>query len=992
MKNLRKALLRPAFITCILTTGIQQTFAQPAWQSNEHITRLPKIELGTWEVPDTVKIQWADKDGNTTFHHYPSCFLLDLKDGVDVTTGKGYVVKDMADMFGPEGLLKDQNDNLDRLMESPIMTGTKLVYQATGGPVDVDFMFGSGGFGNRLCYYYIPAEAAVDQTTLSMVKAFSENEIPTFCITDQMRASVHMERYKKENGEWKMLPKGNGEGEHAFGNNQLGEVLAMDNNYGGWGDDLVTGKRFRLKYFGPAYDQAPSDDFPAGTRIYFFLATYDSFDWAGGTGDNQTLPFSVKFAYRSLNREFGVQGKWDYLNCPAHKEKYDTYGPGIFAAAAVNFTYTDSDKGTLENINFMTWEDWTQPIGNATGDFDMGDVGFGLYGVKNPLFDVISESKINLQVIQEVKDFQDGFEAPGKGAHKNAYRYKFVLKNGDGDDADNKVYSRGLQPVTFTCTDEATGEGRFNPSYTWASIRRFTDDSQIGEVVKYVVIRKTASLPDNRKPKVEDLNNPDLVYRIDYAMATHYDEDNLPAIWDGRWYYPEGDKLYFEHRRGTENDKNPLPLEKMTSLYHDAIETLNKDNEYINKKKFWMMFAFRDGIRVKTNEDAVASPRASFVIEPRGTLDQIDLMDDPTKHLESLDRLSTIDNRTFFTITYNPQTDLFGKEHISALFIVNDEGRRFCKIRYNQEEEKWETVAENTSHPDNQHFMFEIVRVIDQDATHRHFVVSTNLVPEKDFGIMVETRRDLYPAGFPVIDYNTFGVCPDRCAMPSLSFDNVEITPLGQRPPTAQNSDPYVFLADTRWSLQGLDNPSEVIFSQWRSYNNKINMWHDTDEDNAYLNILHNNVAATGTIPGEDYTAWLAEAFNDADNQLIATDGATWANHDVLAQKYDGMSAIAADYILRAYIPSWPAILNDASAQNVMSRDAGQNPAYVVLEARKSAGSRQSPVSTGIENVGIDSVTEPLYYNLQGHRVTNPVAGEPYITVRGTAVAKQIYR
>ena len=302
-----------ALILWHFTGYAQGSSATPApdWESNESITRLPKIELGTSAVPASVKNKWTDNEGDSTSHRYPPCYLLDLKEGTDVKPGKEYLLKDIAGLFGPQGLLQDKNDNLYRLMHHPLLNGIKIFYEATGGPVDVD-----------LCYYYVPPESDLDKTTLSLAQSLTNRQIPTFCITDQMRTSIHMERYKKENGEWKLQSKGE------LGNSTLGDKLNSDNNYGGWGDDLISGKSFRLKYFGKKYEEEPSDSFPDGTRIYFFLATYDDFTWNGGT-DDQKLPYSIKFSYRALNREFGVQGKWDFEHYDSHKEKYTEYGPGI---------------------------------------------------------------------------------------------------------------------------------------------------------------------------------------------------------------------------------------------------------------------------------------------------------------------------------------------------------------------------------------------------------------------------------------------------------------------------------------------------------------------------------------------------------------------------------------------------------------------------------------------------------------------------------------
>lgn len=987
MRIKHKSALSLILFTAFSCTIYAQESAAQGWEQNEHITKLKKIELGQWTVPDTVKIKWTDKYGKWEIHNYPSCYLLDLKEGSDVTPGKSYVLKDMAEMFGPDGLLKDGHDNLDRLMQSPLMSATRLVYTAKGGPVDVDYMFGSGGFGNRLCYFYVPADSEYDKTTLSVAQTLADDKIPTFCIADQMRTSIHMDRFEKQNGEWTKINE-------VVGNSALGDKLKdATDNYGGWGDNLITGKRFRLKYFGDDYTGEPTDVFPEGTRIYFFLATYNQDGW-NGVASEGVKPYSIKFAYRQLNREFGSQGKWDYLEVPKHKEKYDTYGPGIFAAAAVNFTYTDSEQGILQNVQFLTWEDFVQPDPDAdaekkVGDFDMGDVGFGLYGVKNPLFDVISESTIKLQTIQEAKDYQDQFDG-SKGAWKNAYRYKFNLTNGD-ENGEKKVYSRGLQPVTFTQDNAVTGEGHFNPAYTWASIRRFTDDSEVGEVVKFVVIKKTASLPKEwkRAPIVGDLNDPDLIYSIQYAMTDTYDETKVPETWDGKWYIDGQQKDCFEHRRGNEIDKTALPLEKMTSLYHDAVETLNPEGKYINSKRFWMMFAFRDGIRVRTNESAVASPRAEVVIEPRGTAETIDLDGIETKHLESLDELAPIDNRTFFTLTYNPQTELYGKEHISALFIVNEEGKRFCKIRYDKDKSQWVTEDENSGHADNPNPDFKILKVIDESDTRRHFVLSTNLAPDKKFGVMVETQRDLSFDGISVIDYNTFGGYPAECQMPTLSFDKADLYKNGEHA-NGDGNYTYILAAETGWALTDASVSDQTLFSQWRSYNSPTYPWNNNES--AYLNILHGNEAATGTILAENYQAWLKESFGDGKNLLIDNGDGTWTNHDVLAQKNEDVTEVKVNYVLRAYLPSAPAILADRQSMNAKAAEARANGPYVVLEATKDVSAVRSALTTGIATITADADAPAVYYNLRGQRVAAPVAGELYIVRRGTQVSKEIVR
>lgn len=362
--------------------------------------------------------------------------------------------------------------------------------------------------------------------------------------------------------------------------------------------------------------------------------------------------------------------------------------------------------------------------------------------------------------------------------------------------------------------------------------------------------------------------------------------------------------------------------------------------------------------------------------------------------MKSYDSLMPIDNRTYFTISYNPRANLFGKEHISALFIVNNEGARFCKIIYKEDTDTWETMAESTDHPDNQDRLYEIVDVIDESETMRHILLATNLAVDKNFGVMVETERDVYPGALSVIKYNTFGTYPVECRMPALRFDDLKLGALGRRPENDDPSAPFVFNSDTRWSVQGLDDASEVIFSQWRNYNSPAHSWETIgDPDEVYANILYNNQALTGTIPGDKYQAWLNESFNDSSNNLIYNGDCSWSNHDVLAQIYDGASDVVALYLIRAYIPYVPAVLSLKETQTKRKAEVTEGkqvPGYVVLQAMKNASANQSDPSTGVETVTTDPATPAEYYNLQGQRVANPVAGEIYIIRRAGEVSKMI--
>lgn len=956
--------IRPLVALFALST-LNQTYADDLpWKTNEAFASLTKINLGSWEFTDDTPAddRWVDNAGNKDSHSYPACYLLDIPG----ETGKGYVVKDIAKMFDNDGILRDNRDNLDRLMSSPLMTSANLVYTASGGPVDVDFMFGAGDFGNRLCYYYIPKDAAVDQETRSMVKAFTDNEVPTFCITDQMRASKHMERYEKDSdGNWIKLDKN----EVEFRNDYLGVVLAAgpDGNYAGWGDCLVTGKKFRLKYFGPAYDQAPTDEFPEGTRIYFFLLTYNDGNWDGDLRE----PYSVKFASRELNREFGKQGNWDKTNdrLRAYAEKY---GEGVIASAAVNFTYVDSDKGTLEGINMMTWEDWTQPTDNV-GDFDMGDVAFGLYGVKNPILDAGSDSSVDLKVVQEVRDYKDNNPY-------NNYRFRYILSNDDKA----PVLSRSLQPVTFA-------DGRFQPGYTWATIRRFADDSEVGEIVRYLCVKKSAHMPDESDDIIDNLDSPELVYRLEYGFSDSLDE--IPTTWE-KWSGATSTD-YHEYVRGANGDDTPVPFDKMTGIYCDMRENIVEGDDYVDVNRFVVNFSLANSHLLTTNYDAVASPRGQIVVEPRGTAASIDLADSDVKHVASADALAEIDNRTYVTLTYNPQVELYGKEHISALFILNREGWRFGKI-YQNDNGEWVTTAENTSNPENKNADFKIVSIVDESETCRKVLVSTNLSPDNRYAMMIETRRDVKAPADGFGDWNTFGLYHEACAMPELEFTQADIQGLGQRPADDAKA-PYVFNVSTKWQLTGHENAEEILFSQWRGYNLPANPWNYNE--GALLNILHNSEAKTGTILESDYNAWIKESFNNEDNVLVA-DGNEWTNRDVLAQVYDGSSEVNASYVVRAYLKAKPALLNQATPANVPASRANQqviaadaqgaaDAGYIVLEATKSATAQQT-ATTSIDSIDADDA-EAVYYNLQGLRVDKPAAGQVYIVVKGTSATKVVF-
>ena len=298
-------------------------------------------------------------------------------------------------------------------------------------------------------------------------------------------------------------------------------------------------------------------------------------------------------------------------------------------------------------------------------------------------------------------------------------------------------------------------------------------------------------------------------------------------------------------------------------------------------------------------------------------------------------------------------------------------------------------MVESNDHADNQNPDFKILDVIDESDTRRHFVLSTNLAPDKKFGVMVETQRDLKFDGVSVIDYNTFGGYPAECQMPTLSFDKADLYKNGVHA-NGDGNYTYILAAETGWALTDASDPGQSLFSQWRSYNSPTYPWNNNES--AYLNILHGNEAATGTILAENYQAWLKESFGDGKNPLIDNGDGTWTNHDVLAQKNEDVTEVKVNYVLRAYLPSAPAILADRQSMNAVAAEARANGPYVVLEATKDVSAVRSALTTGIATITADADAPAVYYNLRGQRVAAPVAGELYIVRRGTQVSKEIVR
>ncbi|MDE7120148.1 MAG: hypothetical protein K2O10_06020 [Muribaculaceae bacterium] len=951
-------------MTAVSAVSAEETAQEPSWKSGP-VASLKQIDLGSWEFTDDTPAdaRWEDKYGNKNSHKYPPCFQLDLGEN-DVTTGRGYILKDIAPMFGSAGLLQDGRNNLDRLMSSPLMIGTEIVHEATGGPIEVDFLFGSGGFGNRLCYYYAPAEAAVDKDTRALVKAFAKDEIPTFCIDPQMRASKHMNRWKKNAaGEWEMLDKSK---DH-FDNDHLGRVLRMeDTNYGSWGDDLITGAKFRLKYYGPTYDQEPTDNFPAGTRIYFFLVTYNDGDWNGelnedGTWKDTRLPYSVKFASRALNAEFGKQGNWWDLD--NHREYGDQYGTGAMAAAAINYWLADSNTGESVNLNLLSWEDNIQPEMSgenfkANSDYDMGDVAFYLTGVKNPVTDIDETNPLSLRV--------DPWSSYDPANNTNYYTHWLNLVNDGGA----PIRSCDLQPVTFK-------DGNLVPSYTWVSVSQYENDGNTARPIKYLVIKKSATLDGREAGKYQasDLIDENLRIKLEFAYVNTYGQD-LSGV---SFKETQG-----EFKRGTNDDTNV----DFSSLCYEYEHNVTATGSHPWKYGYQMSFALNGGKIRATNQDKVMIPRSEIIVDPRGTAEAIDFADKDEKHFTDLP--PEIKNRMYVTVRCANVTNMDGKDQIKAVALCGTRKLNHYKdgnmpgvsdnvlcVITRGDDNNWTITGNNGN--------YRLAGVSEHDDA-QWLVLEADLVPSDVHAVIYSQVKDTKNNQ---IDNNYYGIAPKGCVLPKLKFD-VDLHFEGEAftyYDEVRGCYPALFQGLTTWSIDGLDDQSGVLFNQWRKYDKVLYQWGGTDD--SYLNILHGVEPRSGSIPAELYTPWLGYCDSDhsetiSSNDLTYADGC-WSNHDVLVNPFDEKSHVTSNYLLRAYyVPAAPKDLPQ-------TRAAGNN--FIVLEARKLAEAQQRQ-TTGIENVGSDTDADatPVYYNLQGIQTASPVAGQTYIVVRGNKTTKEVFR
>ena len=630
---------------------------------DKQIIALRKKELmGQWKYDDDSEPteRWTQQEGSE-WHDLPTFKMLDF-DAANATPGRTYRWKDVEGLLGAGGLLEDKNrNNLVNIYASPLMTSTNLVYEAQGGkPVTIDYMFSSAADGSRLGYFYV--KKGDTRTTAQLCQALSKHEIPTYALTNEMRASKHITRISSD-------------GNHTVGNTDLGNIGKPGTDQESWKDDSFRGKKFTLKYYGDDYKAEAAENFPEGTKIYFYLATYNTPDEltlnpVNGDGSLRN-PDSFVFSSRELNKEFGTLGNWRKTSNEVHKKYHDMFGAGIKGAVAANYKYTDADN-VEQDLNLLCWEDWSQ-----SDEFDMNDVVFSLDGVKK-----IDTNDGTLPEIQ-----LEGKRVSVYNAETGKNEYKHLLKVSPKDAVNGPLRSSHLQRIPV-------GSSAFNtPIYIsridYTADGRRIDAKDFGKgCAKTILLRKIAHDSNGSELLIteDNKNNKDIIqYTIDYAVV-----DNQYTGGSG-WKQLKG--LY---RRG-ESDDEIIDLSQIEWLEgedkkgwvedaHD--QAINAGNDFIVKEIYK---ARLDGIKVdkdgdgKVDDNLMDSNTVEFSL-PTGTVDfklagMHDELDGDVK-----DKNKKISNGYIVEFNVNGNVGQTRNEvnisndnikHLSSVYTANDEDGNF---------------------------------------------------------------------------------------------------------------------------------------------------------------------------------------------------------------------------------------------------------------------------------------------------------------------------
>lgn len=998
---------------------------------DKQIIALRKKELmGRWKYDadsePTDRDMWTQQEGSE-WHDLPTFKMLDFK-AENATPGRTYRWKDVEGLLGQGGLLEDKNtNNLVNIYASPLMTSTNLVYEAQGNkPVTIDYMFSSAADGSRLGYFYV--KKGDTRTTAELCKALSKHEIPTYALTNEMRASKHITRISSD-------------GNHPVGNTDLGNIGKPGTDQESWKDDSFQGKKFTLKYYGDDYKATEAADiFPEGTKIYFYLATYQ-------TGDELTLnpvngdgslrnPDSFVFSSRELNKEFGTLGNWRKTNSTVHKKYYDMFGAGIKGAVAVNYKYTDADN-VEQDLNLLCWEDWSQ-----SDEFDMNDVVFSLDGVKR--------IKTNDGELPEIQ--LEGKRVSVYNAETGKNEYKHLLKVSPKDAVNGPLRSRHLQIIPV-------GSGYFRTpiyisriDYT-ADGRRITGKDFGNGCAKTILLSKTAYDKDataenkesHRLKITEDIkNNPDIQYTIDYAVTD--DQYYIPT--DG-WKQLKG--LY---RRGESDDEiiDLSPIEWVEDAHDQAI---NAGNDFIVTEIYK---ARLDGIKVDKDKD--------------GNFDE-NLMDSNT--VEFSLPTGTVD---FKLAGMHDELDGDVKEQ-------NKEISNGYIVEFNVNGNVGETRNEVNVSDDNIKHLSSVYTANDEDGNFSWHTFTTKL------------NDGTRTASLKTSDGCTFGLnVAEKPSDPVLEVAKPVITLANE---SRDNKALYKWIVDTSWELVGaVGADCTPLYKQWYSFNDPFKgdgkgcrehgsatsythegLVQDKTFPNessmefnytvrgyipVYVNgdarLMPDGIAYSGTAnwktevgkfaadgnpetkwcdntQGEGSYPWLEYKYNDSvtvsrwavlgalgienENDLLrdfklqycSESTNEWEDIDGITENKDNqivrlISEPVTAKRFRLYVTAGeqggsktPRVYEftlfgskASSHSGIKARAAAAAPSfdsYYVVQATNS-GSEIGGLNTGVDSIETDADAEAEYYDLQGMRVANPRSGNVYIVIRGGKASKQIMR
>ena len=565
--------------------------------NNSTLSDLPKVGKGQWTYYDNAdeSTKWAEEgkaDDVKYWHDYPQAYVLDWS-GVNAEPGEVHKLSELAPLLGEGGLLEDENrSNLFNVATSPYTASGNLVYEADGvNPVTAELMFSSATYGSRLCYFYVPAGDTRDM--LQLCKDLSQHRLPSFSLTNEMRASQHLTRIDSENKT------------HTIGNSELGK------NFAQWLDQSIQGKKFTLKYFGDNYDAAASDRFPEGTKIYFYLAT-TSYD-GSLNADSQTN--FLGFSSRDLNKEFGTAGNWNVAGSARHKELNDMFGEGILSSVAIDYN----------GLNLLAFEDYP-----ASDVFDMNDAVFALSGVKK-----LETSDYNLPEIKVNVTRKSTYDAAGD---KNVYDHEINVST-----LEDGIYLRSNHLKDVTKNEDGTFCGSVTPIYIYRKHNDAAGTTWVkgnDEAERTIFLRKEATL--NGSNVASSLINRDIEYKVYYLVAT--DQNNVPAL-DESW------TLLQTYKRG-DFDSEVIDLSRIKVVDHHECGITVATAPV--RETYWAKISGvnHDGkdLEQTSAEVSVDIPAGNVSFTPAGMATAEDEVA-KIKHLNTADDLSIIANGYYVDLT-----------------------------------------------------------------------------------------------------------------------------------------------------------------------------------------------------------------------------------------------------------------------------------------------------------------------------------------------------